>query len=1015
MKIPDASRSCHGMSDHVDRGTATLPGLHHRICSVNRPCTHSTCHTHKRAVFDDLYVTQTQAWQPLTTDLSHTDLLINENNSDKNIDSEAANCSRNRNCRGIAQESRVYPPRTARTNSLSSEYVNRLQHFNPLFQQDTRKLSCPSRAPATMELESTNGAGPLVFKCTCSHVCTQTPQARQRPSPRSVKAGKHTNTTNTNNFIGSSAIATDQPVKLSCLTDPNEYFSAPAMTCLDSGCLGVREFGTDHDVLGSPRPLRSDLANAPSSVSGARHVLVTATTAGSGNTTGNGGLVIDQNKLSRQPITNHQLRIPSGSMLVAVPASAGQFSRTHPGYVQQTLSHAPHLSHNQHPHHHHHHHHHHLPSAQTLGHTRNASLPHSQLVHLTTNTKSPPTCLVIPAQCHIHSGHTTVASLSDAATSHGHTVQTHPPSSSSAPASAAQLQQLALAKHQARQQEKRRKRIYRIGLNIFNKSPLKGIEFLIKYGFLDCTPETVARFLLTRKGLSRVAIGDYLGNTKDELAMTTTRQFMRELDFREQEVDDALRSLLSCFRTPGESQKIVHLLTEFQAAYIEQNSARVKAQFRNPDSVMVLAYAIVMLHTDMYSPNVRPQSKMTRDEFVRNLRGVDAGEDLDRNLLLAIYDRIQQREMSVAPDHTDQVRKIQQHLTGPLRPLNLALPQRRLVCYCRLYEVPDKNKRERPGAHQREVFLFNDLLLITKAVQKKRRDAAIAYQVRVSLNLLGVRLVAFETPHHPHGLELLLPIGESNVSLNSKESGLNPAAPLTPDGRARILVTLNTKTLSDRARFMEDLQECIVEVAEMDRIRIEDEVAKQMQQKRRLSKQLSTAATVGNHLMSSCKSNGNHNVGSSNGSSNSLRNNNNNNTYAFMSSQNRVKMIRVLGEDRAKRPSDWAHARLTASALSNGKAIRAKTVPREFEAMVRRGIPSNMPMNMASGELRETVVPRPDVLDTKCGPTKSSTEVPDAAEENQRLSGDSGLLADLETPTSQCSRVLGSNTSYSPS
>ena len=28
---------------------------------------------------------------------------------------------------------------------------------------------------------------------------------------------------------------------------------------------------------------------------------------------------------------------------------------------------------------------------------------------------------------------------------------------------------------------------------------------------------------------------------------------------------------------------------------------------------------------------------------------------------------------------------------------NLAIPHRRLVCYCRLYEVPDPYKKERPG------------------------------------------------------------------------------------------------------------------------------------------------------------------------------------------------------------------------------------------------------------------------------------------------------------------------------
>lgn len=49
---------------------------------------------------------------------------------------------------------------------------------------------------------------------------------------------------------------------------------------------------------------------------------------------------------------------------------------------------------------------------------------------------------------------------------------------------------------------------------------------------------------------------------------------------------------------------------------------------------------------------------------------------------------MQAGEMLVAPDHTDQVRRVHRLLTGPLRPTNLVLPQRRLVCYCRLYEVP---------------------------------------------------------------------------------------------------------------------------------------------------------------------------------------------------------------------------------------------------------------------------------------------------------------------------------------
>ena len=42
----------------------------------------------------------------------------------------------------------------------------------------------------------------------------------------------------------------------------------------------------------------------------------------------------------------------------------------------------------------------------------------------------------------------------------------------------------------------------------------------------------------------------------------------------------------------------------------------------------------------------------------------------------------------------------------------LAVPCRRLVCYCRLCEVADITKKENLDRHQREMFLFNDILLV---------------------------------------------------------------------------------------------------------------------------------------------------------------------------------------------------------------------------------------------------------------------------------------------------------------
>lgn len=64
-----------------------------------------------------------------------------------------------------------------------------------------------------------------------------------------------------------------------------------------------------------------------------------------------------------------------------------------------------------------------------------------------------------------------------------------------------------------------RKRQYRVGLNLFNKKPERGISYLIRRGFLENSPLGVARFLISRKGLSKQMIGEYLGNLQNSFNM----------------------------------------------------------------------------------------------------------------------------------------------------------------------------------------------------------------------------------------------------------------------------------------------------------------------------------------------------------------------------------------------------------------------------------------------------------------------------------------------------------------
>ena len=57
---------------------------------------------------------------------------------------------------------------------------------------------------------------------------------------------------------------------------------------------------------------------------------------------------------------------------------------------------------------------------------------------------------------------------------------------------------------------------------------------------------------------------------------------------------------------------------------------------------------------------------MRREDFVRNLRGVDSGENLDQEMLCGIYDRIKATEFKPGTDHVTQVRGEKKHFLETL-------------------------------------------------------------------------------------------------------------------------------------------------------------------------------------------------------------------------------------------------------------------------------------------------------------------------------------------------------------
>jgi golgi-specific brefeldin A-resistance guanine nucleotide exchange factor 1 len=95
-------------------------------------------------------------------------------------------------------------------------------------------------------------------------------------------------------------------------------------------------------------------------------------------------------------------------------------------------------------------------------------------------------------------------------------------------------------------------------------------------------------FLRYTPGLDKNLLGDYLGN-HDEFSIQVLHAFARTFDFKQMNLDAALRLFLETFRLPGESQKIHRILEDFSERYYEQSSQ----MFVNRDAALVLSYSVI--------------------------------------------------------------------------------------------------------------------------------------------------------------------------------------------------------------------------------------------------------------------------------------------------------------------------------------------------------------------------------------------------------------------------------------
>lgn len=199
--------------------------------------------------------------------------------------------------------------------------------------------------------------------------------------------------------------------------------------------------------------------------------------------------------------------------------------------------------------------------------------------------------------------------------------------------------------------QRRRKKIIKSGSIKFNDNPKGGVAFLVKNGIIanPDDPVQLAAFLKSTSHLSKKVLGEFITKKNNEGLL---KAYISQFNFDGKRIDEALRELLTSFRLPGESALIERIVNVFVDKFLASD---ISDDIADQDAGFVLTYAIIMLNTDLYNPNVKKtQKRMTVEDFGRNLRGCNANKDFDQNYLQDIYDAINSNEIILPEEHDNK-------------------------------------------------------------------------------------------------------------------------------------------------------------------------------------------------------------------------------------------------------------------------------------------------------------------------------------------------------------------------
>ncbi|KAK4469121.1 hypothetical protein MN116_006706 [Schistosoma mekongi] len=221
-----------------------------------------------------------------------------------------------------------------------------------------------------------------------------------------------------------------------------------------------------------------------------------------------------------------------------------------------------------------------------------------------------------------------------------------------------------------------RKHIYAVGINLFNRNPLRGLKYLARHNFFNLSSsEEISKFIQNNPDLCRSKIGAFLGlPPTDEISPTeVTMILLKSLNISGLEVDEALRLVVNRFGMPVESQEIDRLLQciseyyhkvrwcstsvdSLNAIFLNSNGCQTKSLLApiTVDQLSLLFYAILLLQTSLHNVNAAKSSlgKQNVSQFVKNVHDLLLSQSPSTS---SSYLIIKSKRDNVDADHYDAV------------------------------------------------------------------------------------------------------------------------------------------------------------------------------------------------------------------------------------------------------------------------------------------------------------------------------------------------------------------------